>query len=78
VIATFLEHRDYTTAIDVNPHYITPKMMQLRLQKIMDEYVAGVATWYQTNARMLEIAEKKLLMLRWELKKVPHKQLIRD
>ncbi len=26
----------------------------------MDEYVADVATWYQSNAKMLEIAEKKL------------------
>jgi adenylylsulfate reductase subunit A len=60
---TFLEHSGYTTAIDVNPHYITPRMVQLRLQKIMDEYVAGVSTWYQTNAWMLEIAERKLAML---------------
>ncbi len=64
-VHTFLEHKDYTTAIDVNPHYITPKMFQFRLQKIMDEYVAGVSTWYQTNAAMLEIAERKLKML-WE------------
>ena len=46
-VRTFLEHKDYTTAIDINPHYITPKMLQFRLQKIMDEYVAGVATYYQ-------------------------------
>jgi adenylylsulfate reductase subunit A len=64
-VRTFLEHKDYTTAIDVNPHYITPKMYQFRLQKIMDEYVAGVSTQYQTNAKMLEIAERKLKML-WE------------
>ncbi len=63
-VANFLEHKDYTTAIDINPHYITPKMFQFRLQKIMDEYVAGVSTWYQTNGKMLEIAEKKLEMLR--------------
>ena len=41
-VRTFLEHKDYTTAIDINPNYITPKMLQFRLQKIMDEYVAGV------------------------------------
>ena len=35
-VKTFLQHKDYTTAIDVNPHYITPKMLQFRLQKIMD------------------------------------------
>ncbi len=63
-VRTYLEYKDYTTAIDVNPHYITPKMFQFRLQKIMDEYVAGVSTWYQTNAKMLDIAEKKLEMLR--------------
>ena len=63
-VKTYLEHKDYTTAEDVNPHYITPKMFQFRLQKVMDEYVAGVSTWYQTNEKMLEIAEKKLEMLR--------------
>src|SRR5262249_52230794 len=69
------EHRHLTTAIDVNPHYITPRMLQLRLQKIMDEYVAGVSTWYQTNARMLEIAEKKLVMLREDSLKMRAKDL---
>jgi adenylylsulfate reductase subunit A len=63
-VRTFLQHKDYTTAIDINPHYITPKQLQFRLQKIMDEYVGGVATFYQTNAKMLEMAEKKLLMIR--------------
>ncbi|MFO1287624.1 MAG: hypothetical protein U1F49_14510 [Rubrivivax sp.] len=33
-VRTFLQHKDYTTAIDVNPHYITPKMLQFRLQKM--------------------------------------------
>ncbi len=59
-VRTYLEHKDYTTAIDVNPNYITPKMLQFRLQKIMDEYVAGVATYYKTNAKMLDVAEDKL------------------
>ncbi|HHJ18293.1 MAG TPA: adenylyl-sulfate reductase subunit alpha, partial [Gammaproteobacteria bacterium] len=69
-VRTFLEHKDYTTAIDVNPHYITPKMLQLRLQKIMDEYVAGISTLYQTNATMLDVAERKLNMLREDAKKM--------
>ena len=63
-VKTYLEHKDYTTAIDINPHYITPKMLQFRLQKIMDEYCAGVSTWYQTNGKMLEICEQKLEMLK--------------
>ncbi|OGA55730.1 MAG: adenylyl-sulfate reductase subunit alpha [Betaproteobacteria bacterium RIFCSPLOWO2_12_FULL_65_14] len=74
-VKTFLQHKDYTTAIDVNPHYITPKMLQFRLQKIMDEYVAGVATWYQTNATMLELAEKKLVMIREDSQKMRAKDL---
>lgn len=74
-VRTFLEHKDYTTAIDVNPHYITPKMLQFRLQKIMDEYVGGVATFYQTNAAMLKVAERKLQMLKEDSLKMRAKDL---
>jgi adenylylsulfate reductase subunit A len=74
-VRTFLEHKDYTTAIDINPHYITPKMLQFRLQKIMDEYVAGVSTQYQTNAAMLKIAERKLQMIREDSLKMRAKDL---
>lgn len=74
-VRTFLEHKDYTTAIDINPHYITPRMLQFRLQKIMDEYVGGVATWYQTNAKMLELAEKKLEMIKEDAQKMRAKDL---
>ncbi len=74
-VRTFLEHKDYTTAIDINPFYITPKMLQFRLQKIMDEYVAGIATWYQTNQQMLEIAEKKMVMLKEDSLKMRAKDL---
>ena len=63
-VNTFLEFKDYSTAIDVNPNYITPRMLQFRLQKIMDEYVAGVATYYTTNENMLEQAEMKLKELK--------------
>ena len=69
-VRIWLEHKDYTTNVDVNPHYITPKMLQLRLQKLMDEYVAGISTGYQTNAVMLEIAERKLQMLREDAMKM--------
>ncbi len=74
-VQTFLEHKDYTTAIDINPHYITPKMLQFRLQKIMDEYCAGVATWYQTNAKMLEVCGRKLDMLKEDSLKMRAKDL---
>lgn len=74
-VRTFLQHKDYSTAIDINPNYITPKMLQFRLQKIMDEYVAGVATWYQTNAKMLSVAEEKLEMLKEDALKMRAKDL---
>jgi len=74
-VRNFLEHKDYTTAIDINPNYITPKMLQFRLQKIMDEYVAGVSTMYQTNAAMLGVAEKKLEMLKEDADKMRAKDL---
>ena len=74
-VMNYLEHKDYTTAIDINPHYITPKMLQFRLQKIMDEYVAGVATYYRTNAKMLEVAEAKLEMLKEDSLKMRAKDL---
>ncbi len=74
-VKTFLEHKDYTTAIDINPHYITPRMLQFRLQKIMDEYVAGTSTWYKTNAKMLDVAEEKLNMLKEDAEKMRAKDL---
>jgi adenylylsulfate reductase subunit A len=74
-VKTYLEFKDYSTAIDVNPNYITPRMLQFRLQKIMDEYVAGVATMYQTNAKMLDVAEHKLNMLKEDAKKMRAKDL---
>jgi adenylylsulfate reductase subunit A len=74
-VRTFLEHKDYSTAIDVNPNYITPKMLQFRLQKFMDEYVAGVATYYTTNAHMLAVASEKLDMLKEDSLKMRAKDL---
>jgi adenylylsulfate reductase subunit A len=74
-VKTYLEHKDYTTAIDINPHYVTPKMLQFRLQKIMDEYCAGVSTYYQTNAKLLEICEQKLEMLKEDSLKMRAKDL---
>jgi len=74
-VRNFLTHKDYSTAIDINPNYITPKMLQFRLQKIMDEYCAGVSTWYQTNASMLQVCESKLEMLKEDAEKMRAKDL---
>jgi adenylylsulfate reductase subunit A len=50
-------------------------MLQFRLQKIMDEYVAGVATYYTTNATMMDVAEEKLGMLKEDARKMRAKDL---
>lgn len=63
-VRNYLQHKDKTTAEDLNPFYITPRMFQMRLQKIMDEYVAGVSTYYQTNGKLLEMAAHYLGMLK--------------
>ena len=51
---TWGKYSGYTTDPNINPHYIRPAMLQQRLQKIMDEYVGGVGTWYMTSKYMLE------------------------
>ncbi len=63
-VRNYFEHKDKTTAEDVNPFYILPSQFQKRLQKIMDEYVAGVSTYYQTNKILLEEGLKYLTMLK--------------
>jgi adenylylsulfate reductase subunit A len=74
-VVNYIAHKDKTTAEDVNPFYITPKMFQIRLQKYMDEYVAGVSTYYQTNKVMLEIGLHHLEMLKEDSKKLRAKDL---
>ena len=63
-VRNYLEHKDKTTAEDVNPFYITPRMFQMRLQKAMDEYVAGTSTYYQTNGKLLAQGLHLLHMLK--------------
>jgi adenylylsulfate reductase, subunit A len=63
-VRNYLEHKDKTTAEDINPNYILPRMFQMRLQKAMDEYVAGTSTYYTTNEKMLEIGLHLLDMLK--------------
>ncbi len=74
-VRTYIEHKDKTTAEDVNPFYITPKMLQMRLQKTMDEYVAGCSTYYQTNGKLLTMGLHFLTMLKEDSKKMRAKDL---
>jgi adenylylsulfate reductase subunit A len=58
------KYKDYTSAPEINPNYLIPKQVQSRLQKLMDEYVAGVTPMYQTNKTMLEEGLKRLTLLK--------------
>ncbi|MBV6340845.1 adenylyl-sulfate reductase subunit alpha [Candidatus Magnetobacterium casense] len=58
------KYKNYSTDPHTNPNYIRPKMLQARLQKIMDEYVGGVSTWYMTSKTMLEKGLEQLVLLK--------------
>lgn len=50
----FEQYSKETTDPNINPNYIRPKMFMFRLQKIMDEYAAGVTSQFKTNNFLLE------------------------
>ncbi len=57
----FERYQGSSTKPDINPNYFYPKQGLLRLQKLMDEYVAGLGSNYITNEptlrRGLELLE---------------------
>ncbi|MCU0303507.1 MAG: adenylyl-sulfate reductase subunit alpha [Thermoanaerobaculales bacterium] len=72
---TFAEHKDFTSQIDVNPHYILPKMYMFRLQKIMDEYAGGVGAQFTTSKALCERGLELLGMLKEDSKYLGAKDL---
>ena len=69
-VRTFLDHCEYTTAIDVNPNYLKPEGMFYRLIKATHEYGAGTATYYQTSSKNLEIVMELLQVMREDCEKL--------
>ncbi|WP_428610087.1 adenylyl-sulfate reductase subunit alpha, partial [Sedimenticola sp.] len=69
-VRNFLEFKDYTTAIDVNPNYIKPNGMMYRMMKATHEYGAGTATFYQTTTKNLEIVMELLQTMREDNEKL--------
>jgi len=80
------EHAKYTTlgtatkkyalpVEEVNPNYITPKMAMFRLNKIMDEYVAGWGSQYNCSKMTLGIALDLLKLLKEDLSKLAARNL---
>ncbi len=69
-VRLFLEHCDYTTAININPNYLKPDGMTYRLMKATHEYGAGTATYYQTSNKSLEIVMELLQLMREDCEKL--------
>ena len=69
-VRTYLDHCDYTTAIDINPNYLKPEGMMYRLMKATHEYGAGTATYYQTSNKSLEIVMDLLEIMREDCEKL--------
>ncbi|MFH1575317.1 MAG: adenylyl-sulfate reductase subunit alpha, partial [Acidobacteriota bacterium] len=61
---TYEKHKNETTDPEINPNYIKPRMFMFRLQKIMDEYAAGISAQFSTNESLLGRALELLGMLR--------------
>ncbi|MDV3239248.1 MAG: adenylyl-sulfate reductase subunit alpha [Gammaproteobacteria bacterium] len=59
--------RNEIVAGTVSPSYITPLQGLQRLEKIMDEYVGGISTFYVTNQPLLERGLELLAMLKEDL-----------
>ena len=65
----------FSTKEDVNPNYINPKMALHRLQKIMDEYAAGLGTQFITTEAMLVKGLERMQVFREDLKQLAAKDL---
>ncbi|MDJ0764474.1 MAG: adenylyl-sulfate reductase subunit alpha [Myxococcota bacterium] len=71
----FEENCGKTTQADVNPHYILPKMFQMRLQKMMDEYAGGVTAQFTTSEANLNKCLDLLALLKEDSEKLGAKDL---
>ncbi|MBU1569660.1 MAG: adenylyl-sulfate reductase subunit alpha [Proteobacteria bacterium] len=69
-VRTYLDNCNYTTAVDINPNYVKPSGMALRLMKATHEYGAGTATYYQTSSKNLEIVMDLLATMREDCEKL--------
>jgi len=59
-----------STAADVNPNYCKPAGLMMRLMKATDEYGGGVATYYMTSGKLLNMCLDLLQLLREDAAKM--------
>ncbi len=71
----FEQHSKMSSDPDINPEFMKPKMFMFRLQKIMDEYAAGVSAGFKTNKPKLERALELLNWLKEDSEKLAAEDL---
>jgi adenylylsulfate reductase subunit A len=64
---TFERYKGASSSPDVNPHFLSPRQGLFRLQKLMDEYAAGVSAGFTTNAPTLLRGLELMAMLKEDL-----------
>jgi len=69
-VTRYQEFVGASTAEDVNPNYCKPAGLMMRLMKATDEYGGGVATYYMTSGKLLQICMDLLEMLREDADKM--------
>ena len=69
-VRLFHQFKDASTAVDVNPNYVKPAGLMMRLMKATDEYGGGVATYYMTSGKLLNICLDLLRLMREDAEKM--------
>ncbi len=69
-VRTYYDNIGLSTDQRVNPNYIKPDGLMMRLMKATDEYGGGVATFYMTSGVMLNICLDLLKMMREDAEKM--------
>lgn len=69
-VRRYQEFVSASTAEDVNPNYCKPSGLMMRLMKATDEYGGGVATYYMTSGKLLNICLDLLRLLREDADKM--------
>ncbi|SDP25970.1 adenylyl-sulfate reductase subunit alpha [Desulforhopalus singaporensis] len=69
-VKRYEEFKGASTAADVNPNYCKPAGLMMRLMKATDEYGGGVATYYMTSGKLLNICLDLLRLLREDAAKM--------
>ena len=69
-VRTYLDHCALTTDETINPNYVKPSGMALRLMKATNEYGGGTSTYYQLSSKSLEIVMDLLQTMREDSEKL--------